>query len=189
MLTLLHKTGHLANPSVCEPNKATNSLSLNPLMPNFLTCSVKFSDGPTSWVLAPVKFAVLASSRPKVTVYVAPLNCSKESRAAIDKMSAQDTGVSAHLATAFCLACSITSNPLTELRLPNAVCSPVNVAVSFRRSPASQPSTKQSWKKRRMREAPMRVSLSMAASTTSLTAENTQASSESMPGEDLRPLG
>lgn len=66
------------------------------------------------------------------------LTATTESLAATAKMSAQDT-VLGHKFSNWDLMVSITLNPLRELLLGPAVCSPVKVALSFRRTDASQP--------------------------------------------------
>lgn len=68
------------------------------------------------------------------------LTLATESRAAIAKMSAQDTDMLGHVSTTLCLACAMTSKPLAELSLGGEVCSPWNdPGISSRRIPPSQP--------------------------------------------------
>ena len=96
------------------------------------------------------------------------------SRAARATMSAQET-TPGQTSSTLALIWSMTSYPRTELLFGAAVFSPTNpvAGTSSRRMDASQPWTKQSWKKRRMREAPIRRSAWMALATVACTTFST----------------
>jgi hypothetical protein len=99
-----------------------------------------------------------------------PLSTLDASRAANARVSAHET-TPGQAASSAALAASITSNPrrLFTLGRPNISVGSLEPLVFLRRTEASHPRTKQSWKKRRMSPAPMPGSLLTASSTPFLT--------------------
>lgn len=158
---------HLACPIVCDPESATNSLAEKPLPEKALIRPVRFKAGEGMFVLAALKLAVSESLLPTATVQLGPPNATVPSRAATDRISAQET-TPGHAVSKVDLMESMTSNPLRELLFGPAVFSPVKVELSSKRTDASHPLTKQSWKWRRSKEAPIRASLDTALVTADL---------------------
>lgn len=120
---------------------------------------------------AAAKFAVVESLLPSFTLHPGPPRRRTESRAVMARMSAHET-MPGHIFSTLNLILSITSNPLTELLLGPEVFSPKKDGVSSNSKDPSHPLTKQSWKNKRRREAPMRGSLATARFTTRLTTRN-----------------
>lgn len=164
------KLVHLACPIVWDPERATISLALKPLFEKEEMIPLRFKVGAGMSLLAVLKLAVVESLLPNWTVQLGPPKATTESRATTARMSAQETTPGQELST-WDLMVSTTSNPLTEFAFGTAVFSPVKLDVSSSRIDASHPLTKQSWKWRRSRDAPMRASLFTAVFTADLMIE------------------
>eukprot|EP00268_Persea_americana_P064092 TRINITY_DN8396_c0_g1_i1.p2 TRINITY_DN8396_c0_g1~~TRINITY_DN8396_c0_g1_i1.p2 ORF type:complete len:177 (+),score=22.35 TRINITY_DN8396_c0_g1_i1:670-1200(+) len=166
------KLVHLASPMVWEPDRATMSLAERPLELKLEISLLRLEVGAGMLVFAADRLAVLASLLPNFTFQVGPPRVTTESREAIAKMSAHETTPGHTFSTAD-LILSTTSNPLADPLLGTAVFSPVKDDVSSSRIDPSHPLTKQSWKWRRRRDAPIRRSFEIADWTVDFTALKT----------------
>nr|GMC94312.1 hypothetical protein CR513_47686 [Ipomoea batatas] len=153
-----------ACPIVCEPengdvlsrpDKTTMSLVERPTALKLEMRRLRLEVGGGMLLLAAAWLAVLASLLPI------------ESREAMAKMSAHDTTPGQTFSTAD-LIWSMTSNPRADWKLGAALFSPVKEDFELVEKEEIT-LTKQSWKKRRRREAPMRASFWIADRTTELT--------------------
>lgn len=157
LYSLLLNNLHCARPNVCAPDNATRSLVLSPTAVNLAVMLVKLSNGVGMEELAPAWFAVKLSLLPSSTVHEGPPCRETEASAARARMSAQETMPGQEFSRAV-LMLSTTLNPRVELVLGAASFSLCMLALLSNKMEPSHPLTKQSWKWRRMRLAPIRTS-------------------------------
>nr|ACR35782.1 unknown [Zea mays] len=158
-------TAQRARPTVCAPDSAVRSRASRPLAPNADSSAGSDASGGGRLAFAAPALASRASRRPSGTAHRGPPSRLTASRAARARMSAQET-VALQDASTWALMASMTSYPRSELALGPAFFSPVKLpGTSSSKTEASQPLTKQSWKKRRRRDAPMRGSARTARAT------------------------
>nr|ACN31636.1 unknown [Zea mays] len=141
-----------ANPTVCAADKAIMSACDRLLRAKMLVSWSRLKDGGGSLPSTLVDMDTSPSSLPSSTAYDGPPASSMTSRVASARMSAHDTWL-AHAGTAStaALAWMTVSKPSpARERLLGWSFSAVLFPVDTRITDASQPSTKQSWKKRRM---------------------------------------
>ncbi|KAM0850608.1 hypothetical protein ACQ4PT_052952 [Festuca glaucescens] len=158
-----------ARPTVCAPESAVMSRAESPLAANEASCDARLAPGPGRLALAAAWLAVRASFRPSFTVQVGPPRRLTASRDASARTSAQET-VALHAASTRALTASTASKPRRDPRFGPAAFSAVSPGASSRRTEPSQPLTKQSWKKRRRTEAPVRGSAATACAIADRTA-------------------
>lgn len=134
---------HRACPIVCPPERATKSVLESPRALNLELSWFKVEVGPGISLLAWDWLAVVASLLPNFTFQLGPPRRTTESRAAIARISAQETIPGQAFSTAV-LMLSMTSKPLAEFLLGFAFFSPVKLDVSSNKMDPSHPLTKQS---------------------------------------------
>lgn len=152
----LLKNLHCARPKVWAPDKATRSVSPRPTAENLDWRILKLFKG-LGRLLAPVMFAVVPSLLPSNTDHEGPPAKLTEASAARARISAHETTPGQAFSTAV-LMLSTTLKPRIELLFGTAPFSLTMVELLSNKTDPSQPSTKQSWKKRRVRLAVIRIS-------------------------------